>query len=90
MVFLSNVAGFLGMMKALGFSVLMLKLRLRTSLCPSLATTASASGVRSKYIPFITGRISSLAVAKSERVMLSLRMAASTESEVASSANGLV
>ena len=68
----NNMAGFLGMMNAVGTSLFMVKSWQRTSLCPSLATMVRESGVKSKYIPFITGRNSSLAVAKRERLILSI------------------
>ena len=70
-MFLSNVAGFFGRMNALCSLHNTEKSLFLTSLCPSLATTARHSGVRSKYMPFICGLSSSCAVANRERLIFS-------------------
>ena len=46
--FLSSVAGFFGKMNDTGSSLVMLSILFLTSLCPSLATIANASWLRSK------------------------------------------
>ena len=61
------------------------KFLLRTNLWPSLATMASASGVKSKYTPFIIGLNSSLAVANRLLEMLSIRTVAGIMIELAAS-----